>query len=160
MASLVSRRWWPGAAGLARVIRHADLALARLVPDAASRLFARIVIAHLFWASGRTKVEGWSLKPVTFALFRDEYALPLISSDVAAYLATAAEHVFPVLLVLGLGTRLAASGLAIMTLVIQLLVYPNAWWPQHSLWLGLLLILVTGGAGKLSLDHVLATRQR
>lgn len=121
-------------------------------------LLVRIAAAHVFWASGQTKVEGWALKPITVDLFRDEYALPLVPPEIAAYLATVAEHALPILLVLGLLSRLSAAGLAVMTLVIQFLVYPEAWWSQHSLWLGLLLVIVATGPGRLSLDYLLARR--
>jgi putative oxidoreductase len=134
-------------------------ALFQRLPDALVLLFVRIVVAHVFWASGRTKVDGvLTLKPITVDLFRDEYALPVIPPEIAAYLATYAEHLLPALLVLGLCSRLAAAGLAVMTLVIQLLVFPDAWWPQHSLWLGLLLIIIATGPGKLSADSLLARR--
>lgn len=134
-------------------------ALFQRLPDTLVLLFVRIVVAHVFWASGRTKVDGvLALKPITVDLFRDEYALPVIPPEIAAYLATYAEHLLPALLVLGLCSRLAAAGLAVMTLVIQLLVFPDAWWPQHSLWLGLLLIIIAAGPGKLSADSLLARR--
>ncbi len=118
-------------------------------------LFARIAIAHVFWASGRTKVEGLHLREGVVDLFRDEYALPLIPPEVAAPLAAVAEHVFPVLLVLGLFSRLSALGLAVMTLVIQLFVYPDAWWTHHALWLAILLVIATVGPGQVSLDALL-----
>ena len=72
----------------------------------------------------------------------------------AAHLAAYAEHLFPLLLVLGLFTRLSALSLLGMTLVIQLFVYPSAW-PTHLSWAALLLYLVGRGAGKLSLDRLL-----
>ena len=128
------------------------------IPQSLIWLFVRIAAAHVFWVSGQTKVDGWSLKPITIDLFRDEYALPIIPPEIAAYLATAAELVLPVLLVLGLFSRFAAAGLAVLTLVIQFLVYPDAWWPQHSLWLGLLLVIVASGPGRLSFDYLLARR--
>lgn len=138
--------------------RKADALLARL-PECLVLLFVRIVAAHPFWASGRTKVDGLlSLRPEAVDLFRYEYGLPLIPPEVAAPLAATAEHVLPILLVLGLATRFAALGLVGMTLVIQLLVYPDAWWPVHSLWLGLLLVLVTRGGGALALDRFLADK--
>lgn len=129
-----------------------------LIPVDFALLFVRIAVAHVFWASGRTKVDGWALKPITIDLFRDEYALPLISPEIAAYLAATAEHALPVLLVAGLLSRFAAAGLAVMTLVIQFLVFPEAWWPQHSLWLALLVVIVSTGPGRLSLDWLLARR--
>jgi putative oxidoreductase len=115
-------------------------------------LLARIAPGAVFWLSGRTKVNGWQLKDSTLYLFQEEYRLPLIDPALAAGLATFAEHLLPVLLVLGLGTRLAAAGLLGMTLVIQLLVYPDAW-PTHGTWAVALLLLIGQGGGRLSLDH-------
>ncbi|MEZ5775381.1 MAG: DoxX family protein [Hyphomicrobiaceae bacterium] len=122
-------------------------------------LLARLSLAAVFHLSFRTKVDfaTWSLKPSTFYLFENEYALPLIPSEFAAYMATAAELVLPILLVIGLGTRLAALGLLVMTLVIQLLVYPGAY-PVHGPWMVAELLLMKYGAGALSLDALLASR--
>ena len=128
------------------------------IPEAAVLLFVRVAIAHVFWASGQTKVEGFTLRPETIDLFRDEYKLPLISPEIAAPMAALAEHVLPILLVLGLFSRLSALGLIIMTLVIQFLVYPDAWWSQHSLWLGLLLVILVRGPGTWSLDRFVLSR--
>ncbi|KAI1696756.1 doxX domain-containing protein [Ditylenchus destructor] len=108
--------------------------LRRALPDDLLLLACRLSIAGVFWLSGRTKVEGWfTLTDTTFLLFRQDYALPLIPPEIAAYLATTAEHALPVLLVLGLGTRLAALGVLGMTAVIQTFVYPSAW-PTHLSW--------------------------
>lgn len=118
-------------------------------------LASRIGIAAIFWISGRTKVEGWfTLTDTTFLLFREDYALPLIPSEWAAYLATFAEHLFPMLLVLGLATRLSAAALLGMTAVIQFLVYPSAW-PTHLTWAVPLLYLLGRGAGRWSVDGLL-----
>lgn len=133
--------------------------LQALVPHDLLALVDRIAIAAIFWLSGRTKVEGWlTLTDSAYALFRDEYRVPLLPPELAAHLAAYAEHLFPLLLVLGLGTRFAALALLGMTAVIQLFVYPDAW-PTHLSWAGLLLYLVGRGAGRLSLDHALALRQ-
>ena len=138
--------------------RRFETQLAR-IPEALVLLFVRIVAAQPFWASGRTKVEGlFALRPSTIDLFREEYNLPLISPELAAPLTMVAEHVLPALLVLGLLTRFSALGLIAMTLVIQFLVYPDAWWPVHSLWLGLLLVIVQRGGGTLALDRLLVTK--
>lgn len=135
----------------------------RLYADAANRalplslllLVQRFGIAAIFFLSGRTKVEGaFTLTASTFELFRSEYALPVIPSDLAAWAVTTAEHVFPVMLVLGLFTRLSATALLGMTLVIQIFVYPDAW-PTHLSWAGLLLPLVALGGGRISLDSVI-----
>ena len=129
------------------------------IPEALVLLFVRIVAADPFWASGRTKVDGlFTLRPEAVDLFREEYNLPLISPELAAPLTMVAEHVLPALLVLGLLTRFSAVGLIVMTLVIQFLVYPDAWWPVHSLWLGLLLVIVQRGGGTLALDRLLVTK--
>lgn len=127
----------------------------RLLPEALLLLVARLAIAAVFFLSGRTKVTGFlSLKPSTYALFRSEYTLPLIPPVGAAHLATYAEHLFPLLLVLGLLTRPAAAGLLGMTLVIEVFVYPDAW-PVHLTWAGLLLPLLAYGGGAWSMDRLL-----
>lgn len=125
----------------------------RRTSDALLLLVNRLGIAAVFFQSGRTKVEGFlSIKPSTYDLFASEYALPLIPSDWAARLATGAEHLFPLLLVLGLFTRSSALALLVMTLVIEIFVYPDAW-PTHLSWAGLLLPLVIKGGGAWSLDQ-------
>lgn len=115
-------------------------------------LLARIAPGSVFWQSGQTKVDGWQLKDSALYLFQEEYRLPLIDPALAAGLAALAEHLLPLLLFLGLGTRMAAAGLLGMTLVIQLLVYPDAW-PTHGTWAVALLLLIGQGAGRVSLDH-------
>ena len=120
-------------------------------------IMMRIVIGAVFFMSAQTKVDGFALKESTFFLFEYEYALPLVPPVLAAYLATIAEHLFPLMLWLGLGSRLAALGLAGMTLTIQLFVYPEAW-VTHGLWLSSLLVLVLQGPGRLSLDHLIRSR--
>ena len=124
-----------------------------LIPESLLLLVARLGVAAVFFQSGRTKVEGLlTIKPSTYDLFASEYKLPLIPSDLAARLATSAEHLFPILLVLGLCTRMSALALLGMTTVIEIFVYPDAW-PTHLSWAGLLLPLVARGGGKWSLDH-------
>ena len=134
------------------------------VPEGLVLLLVRIALGGIFWRSGQTKVaEGtwFQLTDTTYELFRTEYAgVPLLPHDLAAVLANAAEHVLPALLLAGLFTRFSALGLLGMTLVIQLFVYPDAWWPEHSLWVGLALILILRGGGLLSLDALLAARRR
>lgn len=132
------------AAGLSRMVTHDLLALA-----------TRLGIAAIFFYSGRTKVTGFlTLTDNTHELFRTEYRLPLLPPEIAAHLATYAEHLFPLLLVLGLLTRYSALALLGMTLVIQVFVYPDAW-PTHLSWAALLLYLVGRGAGRLSVDRAL-----
>lgn len=118
-------------------------------------LLARTAIAAVFFLSGRTKVDGLlTVSDATHELFRTEYRLPGLDPAIAAHAATYAEHVLPLLLVLGLLTRLSALGLLGMTAVIQLFVYPDAW-PTHLTWAALLLALVAQGGGRWSLDHAL-----
>ena len=131
----------------------------RLLPDALLLLVARLGIAAVFFQSGRTKVEGFlSIKPSTYDLFASEYRLPLIPSEWAARLATTAEHLFPLLLVLGFSTRISALALLGMTTVIEIFVYPDAW-PTHLSWAALLLPLAVRGGGKWSLDQLLRQRR-
>lgn len=131
-----------------------DLA-ARLIPAALVSLIVRVAVAAVFFLSGRTKVEGaLDITDSTYLLFAQEYRVPLIPSDIAAHLATYSEHLFPVLIVLGLMTRLSALALLGMTLVIQIFVYPMGW-PTHLLWGALLVYLVRFGSGPLSLDRQL-----
>lgn len=124
------------------------------LPHGLVGLGLRVFPAVVFWRSGRTKVEGWGIADSTWFLFANEYALPVIPSAWAAVLATGAEHIFPVLLVLGLLTRLSALSLLGMTLVIQTLVYPEAW-VTHGLWAACFLGLIRFGPGALSLDRAL-----
>lgn len=131
-------------------------ALGEMIPYSLVALAARIFPAAVFWMSGRTKVDGFSLQPSTVFLFENEYNLPIIPPEIAARLATVAEHVFPVLLVLGLMTRLSALALLGMTAVIQIFVYPSAW-ATHGLWAACFLMLVARGPGAWSLDAVLGT---
>lgn len=135
--------------------RRGGEAAARILPRDLLLLVARVGIAAIFFLSGRTKVEGLlTLRDSTYELFRTEYALPLIDPVTAAHVAAYSEHVFPILLVLGLFTRPAALALLGMTLVIEVFVYPEAW-PTHLSWAGLLLPLIAMGPGNWSLDRLL-----
>lgn len=124
------------------------------IPSDLVLLALRVFPALVFWQSGRTKVEGFQIRDTTWFLFENEFALPLIPPQVAAVLATAAEHLLPVLMILGLMTRLSALGLLTMTAVIQIFVYPDAW-VTHGLWGAGLLAVVAAGPGRLSLDRML-----
>lgn len=146
--------------------------LSRL-PDDLIALVARFSISAVFWKSGQTKIEGLAIDIIggelnlgwprladsALDLFREEYKLPVLAPDLAAPLAAFAEHLFPLLILLGLGTRLSALGLLGMTLVIQIFVYPGAY-PTHGVWAAVLLYLIAHGPGKLSLDHLIARRFR
>lgn len=138
----------------------------RLIPESLVLMLARFALAAVFWLSGQTKIEGFvlnpftgtfefgwpSIKDTTFFLFEYEYALPLIPANWATYLATTAEHILPIMLLLGIGTRLSAFGLLLMTLVIQTFVYPEAY-VLHASWVALALLIMQRGSGKVSIEH-------
>lgn len=139
----------------ARYYANAGQRLAAVMPDTFLLLVARLGAAAIFFLSGRTKVEGViDITPSTYELFRTEYALPLVPPEIAAHAATYSEHLFPILLILGLFTRPAAAALLGMTLTIQIFVYPDAW-STHLSWAAILLPLIARGGGRLSLDKVL-----
>src|SRR3546814_18906350 len=97
----------------------------------------------------------------TYFLFENEYnGVPLLPTSVSAPMAAYAEHLFPTLLVLGLATRLSALALLGMTLVIQFFVYPDAWWSVHLLWVAMAGILISRGAGAISLDSLFCRIRR
>jgi putative oxidoreductase len=125
----------------------------------AALIAARLLIARVFLLSGLTKWDGLSIKPTTFDLFRTEffgaYNLPTPLVDAFAIGSALGEIILPLLLIFGLGARFAALGLAAMTAVIQLLVYPDAWWTVHAWWAAVLLVIVAFGPGAWSLDRVL-----
>jgi putative oxidoreductase len=132
--------------------------LAERIPYSLVALVARIAAASVFWRSGQTKMDGFlHIKDSTFFLFREEYTVPLLPPDVAAYLTTIAEHVFSVCLIIGLASRLSALGLIFMTAVIQIFVYPEGW-PDHILWFATLLLILARGPSAISLDHLIWSR--
>jgi putative oxidoreductase len=121
-------------------------------------LSARLAIAGIFFMSARTKVDGLlTIKDSTFTLFMEDYKLPFLPPELAAHMATYAEHLFPILLVLGLCTRLSALALLGMTAVIQIFVYPDAW-ATHLSWAALMLYLIGRGAGAVSVDARIGLR--
>lgn len=154
----------------ASLIMAGNRAMAR-IPEDLIALLGRFSVAAVFWRSGQTKIEGFALDLVegnlqlgwprlsdsAVALFQYEYQLPLLSPQLAAALAAAGEHLLPLLLLLGLGTRYAALGLLVMTAVIQFLVYPGAY-PTHGVWAAVLLYLMARGPGRLALDRLFARR--
>ncbi|MEE9432985.1 MAG: DoxX family protein [Sphingorhabdus sp.] len=132
--------------------------------EAITLLFVRVALAGIFWRSARAKVEEGSLLSVSENAryqFSDEpfNNVPILNGDLGAYVTTYAEHFFPILLILGLFTRLSATALLVMTLVIQFFVIPDAWWQVHILWVALALVLIVRGGGALSLDRLLAGKR-
>ena len=110
----------------------------------------RLYIGLIFFNSGLLKLKDWDS---TLFLFEYEYTVPLLPYDLAAYFAAAGELILPWLLFLGLFSRVGALGLIMMTLVIELFVYPGT--TEHYLWLCILLGIFSTGAGKLSADFAL-----
>jgi putative oxidoreductase len=139
-------------------IRHIN-GLADHLPQDLVALAARVFPAVVFWNSARTKVDGFTIKESTFALFEQVYALPVVPPATAAVLATVAEHVLPILLIVGLFSRVSALGLLVMTAVIQIFVFPQAW-VTHGLWAVAFLVVLAQGPGRLSLDHLLRLDRR
>jgi putative oxidoreductase len=149
----------------------ATLRLYERIPLNVIAVIARFAIAATFWKSGQTKIDGFAIDLVSgqvqlgwprladsaIFLFREEYHLPFAA--VMAPIAAFAEHLFPLLLLIGLATRFAATALLIMTLVIQLFVYPDAY-ATHGVWVGVLLYLMRLGPGLLSIDQLLVQRHR
>ncbi len=133
---------------------RAAVRLAERFPSWLLGLIIRVGVADVFWRSGQTKVSGWHVTQTTIQLFRDEYKVPLLSPEIAANLAALQEHLFSVLLVVGLASRLSAFGLLCMTAVIEIFVYPENW-PDHLLWAGALLYVVARGPGGLSIDSLI-----
>jgi putative oxidoreductase len=142
--------------GVALLIRR-SIDLMERIPYWLIGLCARVFPAAVFWMSGETKVQGFHLKDSAIALFENEYDLPLIDPTVAAYMAATAEHVFPILLVIGFASRFAALALLCMTAVIEIFVYPDAW-PIHGLWATCFLLVIARGPGMLSIDHLIAKK--
>lgn len=149
---------------LADLVAHCHIAMSRL-PNSLLALLARFSIAAVFWKSGQTKIEGLTIDFINgefelgwprlsenaVALFEYEYQLPLISPYLGAWMAAFGEHLFPILLLIGLSTRFSAFALLVMTAVIQVFVYPSAY-PTHGVWAAVLLYLMAHGPGKISVD--------
>tara|TARA_R110000868_G_scaffold1505_3_gene11806 strand:- start:312 stop:770 length:459 start_codon:yes stop_codon:yes gene_type:complete len=140
-------------------------AVSGAVPEGIALLFTRIALAGIFWRSARTKVEDGSfltIKDTTFFQFSDApfNQVPILNGDLGAYVTTYTEHLLPILLLLGLATRIGALGVLGMTLVIQTFVFPEmaVWWQTHILWIAMALILIVRGGGIFSLDRLIGHR--
>ena len=137
---------------ISRMVQFAVRPLQCLTPLA--DLVARLAVAQVFWQAGVNKFQSWD---TTLMLFEYEYAVPLISPELAAYLGTAAELTLPVLLALGLGGRFAALGLFLFNIV-AVISYPDlsdSGRQFHILWGIILAISMTHGPGLFSLDALI-----
>ncbi|MGD9879693.1 MAG: DoxX family protein [Reyranella sp.] len=144
----------PMPAPMPTIVGRLDAARARAgrFPLSLLELGMRVSVGATFFRSGMNKVQSFD---TAITLFREEYRLPLLPPEIAAYLGTAVELSAPILLVLGLFARLGAAALLAMTLVIQFLVYP-ANWPEHLMWASILAYVLTRGPGALSIDRAIA----
>jgi putative oxidoreductase len=142
------------------------------IPYAVVALALRLVMARVFFLDGQTRISGprislsvydfdfsvvlpFEVKAQTFGVFLSQYfALP-VPPVLGAYLVSYAEFILPIMLVLGLGTRFAALGLLVMTALIQIYVVPQALWTTHIYWASILVVLLTLGAGKISVDSLI-----
>jgi len=142
------------------------------IPYALVALALRLVMARMFFLDGQTRIEGPRLplnvqdfdftvvlplhvKAETFTAFLTQYAALPAPPMLAAYLVSYAEFILPICLVLGFGTRFAALGLLIMMMAIDVYVMPQALWSMHVYWDAILVVLLTLGAGQISVDHVI-----
>ncbi len=139
-----------------------------MIPEWLVTLAMRLVLFKVFWTAVQTKIVGWTIAgqhfafwnvtESTFLLFDFEYGIPLLPSELAAYLGTFGEFFLALMILFGFMTRFAALGLMAMTLVIQFFVYPEAWWTCLLYWALILLYLIRNGGGLISLDHLLCKK--
>ena len=142
------------------------------IPYAVVALALRLIMARVFFFDGQTRVDGmkfplnWQgfdfsvilpmqVKAETFGAFLTQYAALPVPPVLGAYLLSGAEFILPICLVLGFATRFAAIGLLVITALIQVYVLPGALWSTHVYWGALLTVLVAGGAGQISIDHLI-----
>lgn len=112
-----------------------------------ANLASRIYLGYfVFFVSGLAKLDDFE---GTVELFEEDWLVPVLSPEMATYMATAGELILPVLLILGFFTRFAAAGLLVMAVVIQVYAVQD---PQHYLWMLILAMLVGYGGDKLSID--------
>ena len=149
-----------------RVVDELSRLLARF-PISITQLALRLALAVPFWRSGLTKWDGFfRLSDTAVYLFTEEFHLHLFGGEytlpvphLMAFLSSCGEILFPIMLVLGLGTRFAAVGLLAMTAIIQLTI-PDGWANFHLPWAAMALAIVNYGPGKVSLDQVIAGKFR
>ena len=149
--------------GLATVVPLIERVIGWLNPLAhVIDLVIRLYVADAFWKSGLTKIRSWD---ATLYLFANEYRVPLLPTEVAAFLGTFGELALPPLLAVGLATRFAAAGLTVVNIVAVIAFWHvlsgnEAALASHVYWGMLLLVTLFHGPGKLSLDHWIWPRLR
>jgi putative oxidoreductase len=120
-------------------------------------LFTRLWVATIFFKSGYLKLTTWDS---TLYLFEEEYQVPIIPWEMAAYMGTAAELILPVFVILGLFTRPMAAALFAVNIT-AVVSYPVLWeggFYDHQLWGAMILMNIVWGAGTISADHLLKKR--
>ncbi|MEO5573617.1 MAG: DoxX family protein [Gammaproteobacteria bacterium] len=143
---------------ISTVIRGADV-LSPLI-----NLVIRLWMANIFWKSGLAKIDDWNR---TLFLFENVFKVPVFPPHVAAVLATGAELICPVLLVIGLATRLSSAVLIFLTFMAAVSFHLGAvdastnWnegYLSHIYFTLLLAVLFFHGAGKVSVDYFIRKR--
>jgi putative oxidoreductase len=151
--------------GISGFIERVNAVIGAIAQPSLTQLVLRFGLAIPFWRSGVNKWDGFlQLNDVAILLFSSEFKLHLPGGPyaypapgVVAFVVGSAEILLPILLVLGLATRLAALGLLLMTIVIQLTV-PDGW-PIHVTWAAMALGLMAWGPGRISFDHLIERQQ-
>jgi putative oxidoreductase len=151
---------------ISRLVKRVNASIALIAPPSLTQLVMRIGLATPFWRSGINKWDGFlQLNDTAVLLFSTEFKLhlpggpyPFPAPEAVAFLVGCAEILFPILLVLGLATRLAACALLVMTLVVELTV-PDGW-PVHVTWAAMALGIMAWGPGRFSLDDWVERRFR
>lgn len=151
--------------GISGLITRFNAIVCAIAPPSLTQIALRFGLAVPFWRSGINKWDGFfHLNDVAILLFSSEFQLhlpggpyPFPAPAAVAFAAGSAEILLPILLVFGLATRLAALGLLVMTLVVQLTV-PGGW-PLHLTWAAMALGIMAWGPGRISLDHLIKERK-
>jgi len=159
---------WQAAGGTDRprrisaLVERVNNAIRTIAPPSLAQLMLRVALGVPFWRSGVNKWDGFlKLNDTAVYLFESEFKLHLPGGPyhypapaVMAFIVGSAEILFPILLVLGLATRLTAFGLLVMTLMVELTV-PDGW-PVHVTWAAMALAIMAWGPGSISLDYWIA----
>lgn len=155
--------------GLARFV-NCLVQLCAIVPYSLAALTLRLVMARIFFVTGQTMVDGpkhplkdidYSLtlpaqvREETFRMFEAKLAGTPLPPTVMAYVVSYADFILPILLVLGLATRFTALALILLVVFIDQFLEPGTFWSLHIYWYAILLVLLSGGAGIVSVDYLI-----